>query len=82
MTFLLGLILGSFFILWPFKDYSVGQTIVGRSGEVKRDIQIATAENILPSSFEEIIIPLVALIIGVALGFGLNQLEKLKEEKN
>ncbi|TGN07007.1 DUF368 domain-containing protein [Leptospira ilyithenensis] len=82
MTFLLGLILGSFFILWPFKDYSVGQTIVGRSGEVKRDIQIATAQNIIPSSFEELIFPLVALIIGVALGFGLNQLEKLKEEKN
>ncbi|WP_411821676.1 DUF368 domain-containing protein [Leptospira sp. 'Mane'] len=82
MTFLLGLILGSFFILWPFKDYSVGQTIVGRSGEVKRDIQIATAQNILPSSLEEVVIPLVALIIGVALGFGLNQLERLKEEKS
>ncbi len=81
MTFLLGLILGSFFILWPFKDYSKGQTIVGRSGEVKTDIQIATAKNILPTSAGETVIPGLALVLGVALGFGLNQLEKLKEEK-
>ncbi len=80
MTFLLGLILGSFFILWPFKDYANGQAIVGRSGEVKRDIQIATAKNILPANFDETVIPGLALLIGIALGFGLNQLEKLKED--
>ncbi len=82
MTFLLGLILGSFFILWPFKDYANGQTVVGRSGEVKRDIQIATAKNILPRSLDEMTYPIIALVIGIALGFGLNQLEKLNEEKS
>ncbi|MDF3819975.1 DUF368 domain-containing protein [Leptospira sp. 96542] len=80
MTFLLGLILGSFFILWPFKDYKAGQTIVGRSGEVKRDIQIATAKNTLPQSAEEASVPFAATILGVVLGLGLNRLEKLKEE--
>jgi putative membrane protein len=80
MTFLLGLILGSFFILWPFKDYVNGQAVVGRSGEVKRDIQIATAKNVLPSTAEKTMIPGIALLVGIALGFGLNQLEKLKEE--
>lgn len=81
MTFLLGLILGSFFILWPFKDYANGQAIVGRSGEVKRDIQIATAENVLPKDFEETQIPLGALVFGLVLGFGLNRLESLQEKK-
>ncbi|MCW7494404.1 DUF368 domain-containing protein [Leptospira sp. 2 VSF19] len=81
MTFLLGLILGSFFILWPFKDYAHGQAIVGRSGEVKRDIQIATAKNILPNDFSETQIPLAALVLGLVLGFGLNRLESLQEKK-
>lgn len=81
MTFLLGLILGSFFILWPFKDYAHGQTIVGRSGEVKRDIQIATAKNVLPNDFGETQIPLAALVFGLVLGFGLNKLESLQEKK-
>ncbi len=80
MTFLLGLILGSFFILWPFKDYANGQEVKGRSGEVKRDIQIATAKNILPSTADEATLPGLALIVGVALGLGLNQLEKLKDK--
>jgi putative membrane protein len=80
MTFLLGLILGSFFILWPFKDYAHGQSVVGRGGEVKRDIQIATAKNIMPTSTDEMIFPGLALVLGIALGFGLNQLEKLKED--
>ncbi len=81
MTFLLGLILGSFFILWPFKDYSAGQTIVGRSGEVKRDIQIATAKNKLPGSTEEATLPGITLLLGLALGFGLNRLEDLNQKK-
>ncbi|EOQ95983.1 PF04018 domain protein [Leptospira wolbachii serovar Codice str. CDC] len=81
MTFLLGLILGSFFILWPFKDYANGQAIVGRSGEVKRDIQIATAKNILPKDFADAQVPLAALVLGLVLGFGLNRLESLQEKK-
>ncbi|WP_244594367.1 DUF368 domain-containing protein [Leptospira ryugenii] len=81
MTFLLGLILGSFFILWPFKDYANGQTIVGRSGEVKRDIQIATAKNILPQSTEDVWLPLLACLAGIGLGMGMNRLEALNEKE-
>jgi putative membrane protein len=81
MTFLLGLILGSFFILWPFKDYLHGQEVKGRSGEVKRDIQIATAKNILPTTAEETMFPGIALIFGIALGVGLNKLESLNDEE-
>lgn len=80
MTFLLGLILGSFFILWPFKDYTQGQQIIGRSGEVKRDIQIATAKNILPKTMADVTFPFLALLSGITLGLGLNRLEKIQEK--
>lgn len=78
MAFLIGLILGSFFILWPFKDYDAGKTIQGRSGEVKKDIQIATSENIAPRSIEESGLVLGAVLVGLLLGFGLNAVEKMK----
>lgn len=78
MAFLIGLILGSFFILWPFKDYSGGQEIVGRSGEVKRDIQIATAKNIRPQTPDDLVPVLGAVLIGLVLGYGLNYIERFK----
>lgn len=78
MSFLIGLILGSFFILWPFKDFSAGKTIQGRSGEVKKDIQIATAINVAPGSLESTAPVLGAIALGLVLGFGLNYVEKLK----
>jgi putative membrane protein len=78
MSFLIGLILGSFFILWPFKDYTAGKEIQGRSGEVKRDIQIATAKNTAPSNTDDMIPVALATLLGLALGFGLNYVEKLK----
>lgn len=78
MSFLIGLILGSFFILWPFKDYSVGKEIQGRSGEVKRDIQIATAKNTAPSQIDDMMPVVIATTLGLLLGFGLNYVEKLK----
>ncbi|WCL50364.1 DUF368 domain-containing protein [Leptospira sp. GIMC2001] len=80
MSFLIGLILGSFFILWPFKDFSAGQTVTGRSGEVKRDIQIATAKNIIPEQASDIAWVLGSIAIGLMLGIGLNYVEALKGE--
>ncbi len=78
MSFLIGLILGSFFILWPFKDYSAGQEIQGRSGEVKRDIQIATAANIRPNSVDDMVPVGLATVSGLILGLGLNFIERLR----
>jgi putative membrane protein len=78
MAFLIGLILGSFIILWPFKNYETSETIKGRSGEVKRDIQIATASNKLPTKDDDLLVVLAALVAGLGLGFGLNYIEKLK----
>ncbi|MHC4941843.1 MAG: DUF368 domain-containing protein [Planctomycetota bacterium] len=47
LAFLIGLILGSFWVLWPVKDFDVGQ-----HGEMKRKIQVATAPNRLPGDKE------------------------------
>jgi putative membrane protein len=81
MAFLIGLILGSFLVLWPFKDFEAGSQVLGRSGEIKRDIQIATAQNIFPdwsTQTGDIIQVLVAVLVGLLFGFGLNQIEKWK----
>lgn len=82
MAFLIGLILGSFYILWPFKDYSQSQNIVGRKGEIKRDIQIATAKNSLPESQEDAMKAGLALLVGVGLGYSLGKLEDLQDSKS
>jgi putative membrane protein len=76
MAFLIGLILGSFYLLWPFKDSSTAQNVVGRSGEIKRDIQIATSKNRLPNDFNESIPPFLSAIVGLGLGLGLEVYEK------
>ncbi len=79
MAFLIGLILGSFYILWPFKDFSQSQSITGRKGEIKRDIQIATAKNTMPENSEVAMQAGFALIGGIALGYSLGKLEELQE---
>ncbi|MFH2001249.1 MAG: DUF368 domain-containing protein [Planctomycetota bacterium] len=43
LAFLIGLILGSFWVLWPVKDYDAGL-----NENMKQKIQIATAPNRLP----------------------------------
>jgi putative membrane protein len=45
MAFLIGLILGSLWVLWPVKDFTAGE-----QSDMKRKIQIATAPNRLPGS--------------------------------
>jgi putative membrane protein len=74
MAFLIGLVLGSFFVLWPFKDFSAGGKVVGRSGEVKRDVQIATAPNRLPVSWTETGRNGLALLLGLAGALGVELL--------
>lgn len=53
MAFLIGLLLGSLWVLWPFKDLDSGAAVTGSDGEVKQDVQIATASNRLPESGRE-----------------------------
>ncbi len=53
MAFLIGLLLGSLWVLWPFKDIDSGAQITDSSGEVKDDVKIATAPNRLPESASE-----------------------------
>lgn len=80
MAFLIGLIIGSLFVMWPFKDVSQGAAVVDRHGEVKQDIQIATAKNRLPDSMGEGVSAGVAFLVGLGGSFGLIALGKRRED--
>ena len=82
MSFLLGLILGSFYLLWPFKDFTSSKDVIGRDGKVKKDIQIATAKNQIPSENGRILIVLGVFVVGSSLGILSNKMEVKKESKN
>jgi len=71
MAFLIGLLIGSLWVLWPFKDMSGGAEVTDRAGEVKQDILIATAPNRLPADWTEGLIGLGALVGGLAGSAGL-----------
>ncbi len=69
LSFLTGLVAGSFIVLWPFKDYP-------RAIDGAIDISIITAENIIPSDMRLIIFCLMLFTAGAAAGAGLKMLEK------
>jgi putative membrane protein len=81
MAFLIGLLLGSLFVLWPFKDLSKGAKIQDRHGEVKQEIQIATAKNRMPDSSPEAAVAFGAFAAGLAGSYGLILLGRKKEEE-
>jgi putative membrane protein len=59
MAFLIGLILGSLWVLWPFKDVAAGAKIV-------------TGTNVLPGAFDsEVIWSLGALLVGLICSAGM-----------
>lgn len=64
LAFLIGLVLGSLYVVWPFKAIEKGAQVAGRDGELKFDLQIATAPNRLPTTWEEVCVPLVCLLAG------------------
>jgi putative membrane protein len=64
MAFLIGLLIGSLWILWPFKDLESGAAVVDRSGEVKEEVKIATAKNRLPKNSKEGMAAGGALVVG------------------
>jgi putative membrane protein len=71
MAFLIGLLLGSLWVLWPFKDIEAGAEVTDRSGEVKQEILIATAPNRLPSCAREGLTGLGAFAAGLLGSAGL-----------
>jgi putative membrane protein len=82
MAFLIGLLLGSLFVLWPFKDLSQGAQVKDRHGEIKQDVQLATADNRLPISATEGVGAALALLAGLGGSAGLISLGKKHEQSD
>jgi putative membrane protein len=82
MAFLIGLLLGSLFVLWPFKIIDEGAKVVDRHGEVKQDVQLATASNRLPDSPSEAAGAAFALLAGLGGSLGLISLGKRSSKKS
>lgn len=80
MAFLIGLLLGSLWVLWPFKEIAAGAEVTGRSGDVKQEIRIATAPNRLPQDLRESGVALAALAAGLVGSAGMIALGKRREE--
>jgi putative membrane protein len=76
MAFLIGLLVGSLWVLWPFKEIDSGAEVTDRGGEVKQDILIATAPNRLPRDWREGLVGLGAFVGGLAGSAGLIALGK------
>ena len=80
LAFLIGLIIGSFWVLWPFKEYDseikVDHIAVEFQQKVaeKQDIKVATAPNKMPGSAQEVLFNLISLGIGFAGALGMNYL--------
>ena len=80
MAFLIGLLVGSLWVLWPFKEIDEGAAVTDRSGEVKEDVRIATAPNRLPRSTKEGLIAGGGLIAGIIGSTGLIVIGRRRKE--
>ncbi|MFH1278746.1 MAG: DUF368 domain-containing protein [Candidatus Eisenbacteria bacterium] len=74
MAFLIGLLAGSLWVLWPFKEIGAGAEVTDHSGEVKEEVRIATAPNRLPENVRETAVPLAALAAGLVGSAGMIRL--------
>lgn len=80
LAFLIGLIIGSFWVLWPFKDYTAEMNLDHVAAEFrervaeKQDIRVATAPNCLPTDINELLFNLLAVGAGLVGAIGLNKL--------
>ncbi len=81
MMFLIGLLIGSLWILWPFKNIDSGASVKNRHGEVKHEVKIATAPNRLPQTADEALPASIAFAIGLAGSAGMIAVGK-RMEKN
>ena len=84
LAFLIGLILGSFWVLWPVKDFDQGARVLDSKGEAKEDIAIATAPNRLPGDKDGdgmlCVRCMLALLAGAVGAAGVSRMGKLKED--
>ncbi|RME86015.1 MAG: DUF368 domain-containing protein [Planctomycetota bacterium] len=81
MAFLIGLILGSLWVLWPFKHYDAGAKLQVK----KRQIQIAAAPNRLPKDWGETYPVMISFVIGMVGAAGVSALgeeEVLEKEES
>ncbi len=81
LAFLIGLLIGSLWVLWPFKDLEHGAAIEDRSGEVKQEIRIATAPNRMPDSAGEGLIAGGAFVVGLVGSAGLLALGRRRKQE-
>ncbi len=79
LVFLIGLIIGSFWVLWPFKDYDyrmdLPETMSAETRarvEEKTKIRVATAPNTWPDDTSDVLFCLLSMGIGLAGAIGLN----------
>ncbi|PIE06215.1 MAG: hypothetical protein CSA75_00725 [Sorangium cellulosum] len=79
LAFLIGLVLGSFWVLWPFKDFAAGATVTGRSGEAKTGVRIATAPNQMPKSGGEAGGCGALFALGLVAALGVEQVGRRKK---
>ncbi len=72
LYFLVGLVIGSFFVLWPFKDYSLVDT-------VDAEFAIITAPNVLPSDAGPAAVILLFFLAGFAASIAFQNLSKKRK---
>jgi putative membrane protein len=69
MAFLTGLMIGSLYALWPFKEMVTIDQYVKESGSVmlQRDVAVYTNINVLPENLGQLALALVFCMIGAAI---------------
>ena len=75
MAFLTGLIIGSLYALWPFKEM-VAMDEVQRDGSVILARSIASNVNQIPTSFSTWVMVLLTMVLGAATMACMRRLEK------
>lgn len=79
LAFLIGLVLGSFWVLWPFKDFEAGATVKDRGGEEKTEVRIATAPNRLPRSAGEAGSCAAVFVLGLVAAVGVERVGRRRK---
>jgi putative membrane protein len=80
MSFLLGLMVGSLYTLWPFKEYIIMDQYVKHSGTITmiKDAIVYTNKNTLWETPQQLISVIISSLIGSAIMFFFVKKESLK----
>jgi len=73
LYFLIGLVLGSLAVLWPFKEYP------SPGGSRKTEIAVTTAQNTLPADTAETVVYLAIFGLGFACSFLMERIAKVQD---